>query len=179
MVFKTLPRKELSITALTEIYRTGKKYLAEEEFGWVLDAVETGFIFDHDRRMLDRYTFQAHYIDGVMSASSGCILDVALATPVIMSDMTMPIPAIIDNGMMAMALAFKDVGSLLWTGTPIPKNLTDLVETGVPVAANAKPFKDRDKVFRDLDTIQKAGVSRVGIETDAGQGTKVHDKQIP
>lgn len=139
---------------------------------------ETGFIFDHDRRMLDRYTFQAHYIDGVMSASSGCILDVALATPVIMSDMTMPIPAIIDNGMMAMALAFKDVGSLLWTGTPIPKNLTDLVETGVPVAANAKPFKDRDKVFRDLDTIQKAGVSRVGIETDAGQGTKVHDKQI-
>ena len=79
---------------------------------------------------------------------------------------------------MDVALALKDAGSLLWTGTPIPKNLTDLVETGVSVVANVKPFKDHDKVFRDLDTIQKAGVSWVGIETDAGQGTKVHDKQI-
>ncbi len=165
--------------ALTEIYRTGKKNLAEKEFGWVLDAVETGFIFDHDRRMLDRYTFQAHYIDGVNPKTSCRILDVELATPIIMSAMTMPIPAITDNGMMDVALALKDAGSLLWTGTPIPKNLTDLVETGVSVVANVKPFKDRDKVFRDLDTIQKAGVSWVGIETDAGQGTKVHDKQIP
>ena len=39
---------------LTEIYQKGKKILAEKEFGWVLDAVETGFILEHDRRILER-----------------------------------------------------------------------------------------------------------------------------
>jgi 4-hydroxymandelate oxidase len=163
---------------LTEIYQKGKKILEEKEFGWVLDAVESGFILEHDRRILDRYTFRTRYIDGVESVTTCRILDVELATPVIMSAMTMPIPAITDNGMLDVALALKDAGSLMWTGTPIPKNLKELVVTGVPLAANAKPFRDRDKVFRDLEKIQKAGVTWVGIETDAGQGTKIHDKQV-
>ena len=163
---------------LTEIYQEGKKILRGKEFGWVLDAVETGFILEHDRRILDRYTFRPQYIDGVKPKTTCQILDVELAAPVIMSAMTMPIPAITDNGMMDVAQALKDAGSLVWTGTPIPKNLKDLVATDVPVVANAKPFRDRDKVFRDLDTLQKAGVTWVGIETDAGQGTKIHDKQV-
>ena len=163
---------------LTEIYQKGKKILQKKDFGWVLDAVETGFILGHDRRILDRYTFRTRYIDGVEPVTSCRILDVELATPVIMSAMTMPIPAITDNGMKDVALALKDAGSLMWAGTPIPKNIEELVATGVPLVANAKPFRDRDKVFRDLETIQKAGVTWVGIETDAGQGTKIHDKQV-
>ena len=163
---------------LTEIYRKGKKILAEKEFGWSLDAVETGFIPDHDRRILDRYTFRPRYIDGVEPKTICRILDVELTTPVIMSAMTMPIPAIADDGLMDIAQALKDAGSFMWTGTPIPKNLKELAETGVPIAANAKPFKDRDKMFRDLEGIQKADVTWVGIETDAGQGTKIHDKQV-
>jgi isopentenyl diphosphate isomerase/L-lactate dehydrogenase-like FMN-dependent dehydrogenase len=162
---------------LTEIYQKGKTILEEKEFGWALDAVETGFILEHDRRILDRYTFQPQYIDGVEPKTNCRILDVALKTPVIMSAMTMPIPAIADNGLMDVAQALKDAGSLMWTGTPIPKHLKELVATGVPIAANAKPFKDRDKLFRDLEGIQKAGVTWVGIETDAGQGTKIRDKQ--
>jgi 4-hydroxymandelate oxidase len=165
------------LMGLTEIYQKGKKVLGEKEFGWALDAVETGFIPEHDRRILDRYTFKPHYIDGVEPKTNCRILDVELKTPVIMSAMTMPIPAITDNGLMDVAQALKDAGSLMWTGTPIPKHLKELVATGVPIAANAKPFKDRDKLFRDLEGIQKAGVTWVGIETDAGQGTKIHDKQ--
>jgi isopentenyl diphosphate isomerase/L-lactate dehydrogenase-like FMN-dependent dehydrogenase len=163
---------------LTEIYQEGKKILRGKEFGWVLDAVETGFILEHDRRILDRYTFQPRYIDGVEPKTSCRILDVELTTPVIMSAMTMPIPAITDNGLMDVAQALKDAGSLMWVGTPIPKNLKDLAATGVPLVANAKPFSDREKVFRDLEEIQNAGVTWVGIETDAGQGTKIHDKQV-
>ena len=163
---------------LTEIYQEGKKILRGKEFGWVLDAVETGFIPEHDRRILDRYTFRPQYIDGVEPKTTCRILDVELATPVIMSAMTMPIPAITDNGLMDVAQALKDAGSLMWVGTPIPKNLEAIGATGVPLVANAKPFRDRDKVFRDLEEIQKAGVTWVGIETDAGQGTKIHDKQV-
>jgi isopentenyl diphosphate isomerase/L-lactate dehydrogenase-like FMN-dependent dehydrogenase len=163
---------------LTAIYQEGKKILRGKEFGWVLDAVETGFILEHDRRILDRYTFRPQYIDGVKPKTTCQILDVELAAPVIMSAMTMPIPAITDNGLMDVALALKDAGSLMWVGTPIPKNLKALAATGVPLVANAKPFEDRDKIFRALEEIQNAGVAWVGIETDAGQGTKIHDKQV-
>jgi isopentenyl diphosphate isomerase/L-lactate dehydrogenase-like FMN-dependent dehydrogenase len=163
---------------LTEIYQKGKKILGEKEFGWVLDTVETGFILEHDRRILDQYTFRPQYIDGVEPNTTCRILDVEFTTPVIMSAMTMPIPAIKDNGLMDVAVALKDVGSLMWTGTPIPKNLKELAATGVSIAANVKPFKDRDKIFRGLEEIQKAGVNWLGIETDAGQGTKIHDKQV-
>ncbi|MCK5417645.1 MAG: alpha-hydroxy-acid oxidizing protein, partial [Desulfobacterales bacterium] len=106
------------------------------------------------------------------------VLGVELATPVIMSAMTMPIPAITENGLMDVAEALKKAGSLMWTGTPIPKNLKKLAAVGVPVVANAKPLRDRDQMFQCLEDIQQAGVTWVGIETDAGQGTKVHDKQV-
>ena len=139
---------------LTEIYKKGKKILGKKEFGRALGAVETGFIPDHDRRILDRYTFRPQYIDGVEPKTSCRILDVELTTPVIMSAMTMPIPAITETGLMDVALALKDAGSLMWTGTPIPKNLKELAATGVPIAANVKPFKERDKVFQDLEGIQ-------------------------
>ena len=163
---------------LTDIYRKGEKLLREKEYGWVLDAVETGFILEHDRRILDRYTFRPRYIDGVEPKTACRVLGVELAAPVIMSAMTMPIPAITETGLMDVAEALKEAGSLMWTGTPTPKNLRQLVASGVPVASNVKPFRDRDKVFRGLEDIQKAGVSWVGIETDAGQGTKIHDKQV-
>ncbi len=163
---------------VADIYRKGEKFLREKEYGWVLDAVETGFILEHDRRILDRYTFRPRYIDGVEPRTACRVLGVDLATPVIMSAMTMPIPAITDTGLMDVAEALKEAGSLMWTGTPTPKTLKELVASGVPVAANVKPFRDRDKVFQGLQDIQEAGVTWVGIETDAGQGTKIHDKQV-
>jgi len=163
---------------LTELYRKGERVLREREIGWVLDAVETGFILEHDRRILDRYTFRPRYVDAVEPDTACGVLEVELATPVIMSAMTMPIPAILDNGMLAVAEGLKQAGSLMWTGTPIPKNLRELVATGVPIVANVKPFRDRTKVFQGLEEIQSAGVTWVGIEIDAGQGTKIHDKQV-
>ena len=164
---------------LTEIYRTGEEVLRGKEFGRLLDAVETGFITRHDRKILDRYTFRPRYIDGVHKPDTSCeVLGVKLSTPVIMSAMTMPIPAIMDDGLMQTAEGLKEAGSLLWTGTPLPQDLERLVETGVPVAANAKPFTDRSKMFAALEQIQKAGVRWVGVETDAGQGTKIHDRPV-
>jgi len=163
---------------LTEIYQKGETLIREKEFGWLLDAVETGFIPEHDRRILDRYTFRPRYIDGVEPNTACTVLGVKLATPVIMSAMTMPIPAMTKNGLMDVAAALNAAGSLMWTGTPIPKTLKKLTAVGVPVVANAKPLRDRNQMFQCLEDLQQAGVTWVGIETDAGQGTKVHDRQI-
>jgi isopentenyl diphosphate isomerase/L-lactate dehydrogenase-like FMN-dependent dehydrogenase len=163
---------------LAEIYRQGESALAKRDFGWLLDGVETEFVLSNNRRVLDRYAIKQRCIDGVEPVLSGTVLGAVLKTPIIMSSMTMPIPAIMDNGLMAVAEGLKEAGSLIWTGTPIPKNLGEIVAFGVPVAANVKPFKDRSKVFKDIDHIQSAGVAWVGVEIDSGQGTKIHDKQV-
>jgi len=42
-------------------------------------------------------------------------MGVELSTPVVMSAMTMTIPAIVDNGLMKVAQGLKEAGSLLWT----------------------------------------------------------------
>jgi isopentenyl diphosphate isomerase/L-lactate dehydrogenase-like FMN-dependent dehydrogenase len=163
---------------LTKIYEEGEKALRARDVGMLLDGVETEFVLSHNRMILDRYTFRQRCIDGV-DPEAGCyILGVELATPVVMSAMTMPIPAILEDGLMKVAEGLKSAGSLMWTGTPIPQNLRELRETGVPLAANVKPFKDRKKMFQALEEIQAAGVNWVGVEIDSGQGTKVKDQQM-
>jgi isopentenyl diphosphate isomerase/L-lactate dehydrogenase-like FMN-dependent dehydrogenase len=163
---------------LSEIYRKGEAALKSREIGWSLGGVETGFIFDHDRRILDRYTFLQQCIDAPVTTTRCKVLGVDLDTPVIMSAITMPIPAIVEDGLMEVALGLKDAGSLMWTGTPLPKELRQLVDTGVPIAANVKPFADRNRLFQALEEILAAGVQWVGIEIDAGHGTKIGDRQV-
>jgi len=92
--------------------------------------------------------------------------------------MTMPIPSIVDDGLMEVAAGLKAAGSLMWTGTPIPQDLKAIAGAGVPLAANVKPLKDRLAMFNAIDEIQAAGVNWLGIEIDSGEGTKVHDKQM-
>jgi isopentenyl diphosphate isomerase/L-lactate dehydrogenase-like FMN-dependent dehydrogenase len=161
---------------LTEIYEEGEKRIREKDFGILLDGVETEFVLAHNREVLDRFTFRQKCIDGVTPETGCTILGLRLATPAIMSAMTMPIPAITDEGLMKVARGLKAAGSLMWTGTPIPQNLKELAATGVPLAANVKPYKDRKRMFDALHEIQSCGVRWVGIEIDSGQGTKVRDR---
>ena len=178
MVASTPREKGDQPMELTEIYQEGEKLIRQKDFGVILNGVETGYILKHDRLVLDRYTFKQGCIDARAAETDCQVLGVKLSTPVIMSAMTMPIPAIVENGLMAVAQGIKEAGSLMWTGRPIPQNLGELVKAGVPVAANVKPLQDRKKMFRDLDEIQEAGVQWVGIEIDAGQGTKIGDLMI-
>jgi 4-hydroxymandelate oxidase len=163
---------------LSEIYRIGKENLSQRDIGFTIRGVETEFVLNNNRTILDRYTFRQKCIDAPRPLTDCSVLGVNLATPVIMSAMTMPIPAIIENGMAAVAQGIKEAGSMLWTGTPIPDNLAELVKTGVPVAANVKPHADRRKLFEGLETVQAAGVQWVGLEIDSGQGTKILDQLI-
>lgn len=163
---------------LTEIYQQGEAFFKEKEYGRLLDYVETGFIRDNDRTVIDSYTFRQKSIDAP-DAATGCkLLGVELSTPVIMSSMTMPIPAISDDALMSLARGLKAAGSLMWTGTPIPQNLAEIAATGVPLVANVKPFTDREKVHATLDEVIEQGVTWVGIEIDAGRGTKVGDREM-
>lgn len=163
---------------LTDIYLKGRAFFREKEYGSLLGYVETGFIGENDRDVLDSYTFRQKSIDAVTACTGTSILGVELSTPVIMSSMTMPIPAIAEDALMSLARGLKSAGSLMWTGTPIPRNLDELSATGVPVVANVKPFSDRDKVYEAVDRVIEQGVTWVGLEIDAGQGTKIGDREM-
>ncbi|MBW1950831.1 MAG: alpha-hydroxy-acid oxidizing protein [Deltaproteobacteria bacterium] len=163
---------------LTEIYEKGKEVLKRQDYNFALDAVETEFVMANNRRVLDRYTFLQQCIDGTEPTTHTSVLGVELKTPVIMSAMTMPIPAIAEEGLMKVARGLKEAGSLMWTGTPVPKELKALAETGVPLAATVKPLKNRKRMFETLEEIQEAGVHWAGIEIDVGQGTKIKDRPI-
>jgi len=164
---------------LGEIYKKGKETLLAKDIGVFLGGVETEFVMRHNRRIMDGYTFRQKAIDAAPAPETGLeVLGLTFGTPVIMSAMTMPIPAITENGLMEVAKGLKDAGSLMWTGSPIPGNLKGIKATGVPLAANVKPLKDRKKMYEALDEIQEAGVDWVGIEIDSGQGTKILGRQM-
>ncbi len=163
---------------LSEIYEKGAIELQKHEFGFTLEGVETEFVLANNRRVIDSYTFRQQCIDGVEPATATTVLGLEFKTPVVMSAMTMPISAIAPDGLMQVAEGLKSVGSLMWTGTPVPKNLAALVATGVPVASTVKPYQDRQKMLKTLEQIQAAGVSWIGIEVDVGQGTKIKDQPM-
>ncbi|HDZ89852.1 MAG TPA: hypothetical protein ENH37_04175, partial [Deltaproteobacteria bacterium] len=81
---------------LTEIYQKGEAEIRTRDIGWLLDGVETEFVLSNNRSVLDQYTIRQRCIDGVEAETAGSVLGVDLATPIIMSSMTMPIPAIVD-----------------------------------------------------------------------------------
>ena len=163
---------------LAEIYQKGAAFFESKEFGFLLDYVETGFIKENDRHIIDQFTFRQQCI-GAREAQTSCsVLGVKLASPVIMSSMTMPIPAIADDALFQLARGLKAAGSLMWTGTPIPKDLKEIARTGVPLVANVKPFADRAKMESDIDTIIESGVTWLGIEVDVGVGTKIADREM-
>jgi isopentenyl diphosphate isomerase/L-lactate dehydrogenase-like FMN-dependent dehydrogenase len=163
---------------LSEIYQKGKESLSQRDIGFTIRGVETEFVRTNNRAVLDRYTFRQQCIDAPDVITECSVLGLSLTTPVIMSAMTMPIPAIVDNGLTELAKGIKEAGSLLWTGTPIPGNLAELVKMGVPVAANVKPYEDRAKLYEGIETVQAAGVQWVGIEIDSGRGTKILDQLV-
>ena len=88
---------------LTEIYQQGEEFFRTKEFGRLLDYVETGFIRENDRRVIDRFTFRQKSIDAPDVTTACRVLGVELSTPVIMSSMTMPIPAIAEDALIQLA----------------------------------------------------------------------------
>ncbi len=58
---------------LTEIYEKGEAFFKQKDLGHFLEYVETGYIRDNDRYILDRFTFRQKCIDA-HEASTECRL---------------------------------------------------------------------------------------------------------
>lgn len=163
---------------IEELYEKGKEYFKNQKFGNLLNYVETGYIKSNNRRILDQYFLKQRCVDAQEADTHCSILGIKLSTPIVMSAMTMPISAISDGSMEQVARGLKQIGSLMWTGTPVPDNLSDVADTGVPLAANVKPYRDRGKMYFEIEKVLECKVNWLGLEIDAGQGTKIKDKEM-
>jgi len=163
---------------LSEIYQKGAEIIKSGKMGFLLEGVETGFVLKHNEEIFQRHRFLQRGIDSVEPSTRTRLLDVELEVPIIMSAITAPIPQIQDNGLIKVARALKATGSMMWTGAPMPSNLGELVEIGVPLVQTIKPYADRNKMMEMISEAEDAGVTWIGIEVDAGQGTKILDRPM-
>lgn len=170
--------KEEAQRGLAEIYREGAQILQSKKYGIFLRGVETEFGIKHNEEIFKKYKFLQRTIDAIEANTQVRLLNVDLEVPIVMSSISAPIPQIQANGLLKVASALKQTGSMMWLGTPIPANLKEIAQIGVPVVQTVKPYRDRKKVVKWLSDAEEAGVTWVGIEIDAGQGTKILDQQI-
>lgn len=157
---------------LDEIYRKGTEAMEAKGLSHNLEGVETDFVLRHNEEIFTQYMFSQKAINSIEVTTGTRLLDVELQAPIIMSSMTSPIPQIEDDGLLKVARALKEAGSMMSLGTPIPSNLKEIVEVGVPVIQTVKPFTDRSIVMDWISRAEDAGVTWVGIEVDAGLGTR-------
>jgi len=164
--------------ALSEIYQKGAEILESKKLGINLRGVETEFVMKHNEEIFARYLFLQQAINSVEATTKTKLLNIELQVPIVMSSITAPIPQIQENGLLKVARALKEVGSMMLTGSPMPANLKELVEVGVPLAQTFKPLADRNKLMKMIAEAEAADVVWVGIEIDAGAGTKILDTSM-
>lgn len=141
-------------------------------YGAVIAGVETGFILRHNREVLDRFVFEQAAINAEFSDTKIDMFGKVFDTPVMTAAITSPIPQIAERGLLKVAEGVKNAGSMMWLGSPLPKNLEDIVKIGAPIGQIIKPMKDRKKIFEALDLAERSGVTAVGIDIDSGARTK-------
>lgn len=160
---------------LGEIYERGAEILESKRLGFMLRGVETEYVLRNNEDIFKKYRFHQKAIDAVEASTETTLLDVKLQAPIVMSSITAPIPQIQPDGLVKVARALKEVGSMMSIGTPIPSNLKELVETGVPLIQTLKPLSNRSQLMEMISQAEAAGVTWIGIEIDAGYGTKILD----
>ena len=163
---------------LSEIYQKGADILESKRLGFMLRGVETEYVLRNNEEIFKRYRFRQRAIDSIEANTATRLLNLDLQVPIVMSSITAPIPQIQPEGLLQVARALKETGSMMSIGTPIPTNLKQLVETGVPLMQTVKPHANRNRLMEMIAQAEAAGVTWVGIEIDAGCGTKILDREV-
>lgn len=157
---------------IEELYQKGAQVLKDSGQDFNLEGVETEFILRHNQEVFTKYVFLQRVINSIEVTTKIRLLDVELEVPIIMSSITHPIEQIEEDGLIKVARALRDTGSMMSLGSPIPPNIKELVETGVPLIQTVKPWEDRERVMSWISRAEEAGATWVGIEVDAALGTR-------
>ena len=98
---------------LSEIYQKGARILESKKYGIFLKGVETEFGMKHNEEIFKRYKFLRRTINSVEASTRTRLLNVDLQAPIVMSSISAPIPQIQHDGLMKVARALKETGSMM------------------------------------------------------------------
>ncbi|MDP2919253.1 MAG: alpha-hydroxy-acid oxidizing protein [Dehalococcoidia bacterium] len=157
---------------LAELYRKGARAMSELGLDYDMEGVEREYVLKRNQEIFQKYLLRQKVIGAEIASTRTKLLNVELSAPVMMSPITHPIRLITEDGLIKVARALKSTGSMMSLGGPIPPNLKEIVETGVPVLQTLKPLADRERLMRHIARVEEAGVTWFGIEVDASMGTR-------
>jgi isopentenyl diphosphate isomerase/L-lactate dehydrogenase-like FMN-dependent dehydrogenase len=160
------------IMTLQELYKKGSEVLTGRGLDFNMEGVEREWVLKHNEAIFQKFMFRQRAIGAKIADTKTKILNVDLAAPIMMSPITHPIAQIAEDGLLKVARGLKASGSMMSLGTPVPPNLADIVATGVPVLQTLKPIADRGRLMGMVERVEQAGVTWIGIEVDAGEGTR-------
>jgi len=124
-----------------------------------------------NRRNLDSFTFEMRFLDSVEADTSTTLFGVKLAAPIIAA-------AICESRILKrlgpwdepyleqIATGLAEAGSMMSTGMVTLEELARIVDRGAPVLHIVKPFKDDDRVLKNLDRAAELGCVAVGMDVD-------------
>ncbi len=157
---------------LDEIYRKGRERL--KEIGIYEDVevgVETGYVNRHNEEIFKKFHLVMSGIDAEFADTRTSAFGIPLETPLMMAQITFPIPRITENALVKIARALKETGSMMWLGFPIPDNLEEIASI-VPTGQMIKPYRDRKKIYDAIEFVEKSGAIAYGVDFDSGARTK-------
>ncbi len=157
---------------LDKLYEEGKEKLKEIGIYEDLEVgVETGYVNEHNKEIFRKFHLVMAGIDAEFAETATNAFGISLDTPLMMAQITYPIPRITDDALIKIAEALKETGSMMWLGFPIPDNLEEIARI-VPVGQMIKPYKDRKKIFEAIEYVEKSGAVAYGVDFDSGARTK-------
>lgn len=157
---------------LDKLYEEGKEKLKEIGIYEDLEVgVETGYVNEHNREIFKKFHLVMAGIDAEFAETATTAFGISLDTPLMMAQITYPIPRIADDALIKIAEALKETGSMMWLGFPVPDNLEEIARI-VPVGQMIKPYKDRKKIFEAIEYVEKSGAVAYGVDFDSGARTK-------
>jgi isopentenyl diphosphate isomerase/L-lactate dehydrogenase-like FMN-dependent dehydrogenase len=124
-----------------------------------------------NRRNLDSFSFEMRFLDSVAADTSTSLFGIPLRAPIVGA-------AICESRILKrlgpwdvpyleqIAAGLAEAGSMMSTGMITFDELGRIVEQGAPVMHIVKPFKDDDRVLKNLDRAAELGCVAVGMDID-------------
>ena len=162
---------------LDQIRALAEQRVNPEVWEWVNGGTETESTLQRNRLALERIMLRLKVIHGLETVNTRVnILGQTVGTPIIVAPFAR-MNRVHPEAEMAIARGAEKAGAMMFLGPVSSYSIKEIVEaTGIRVAWNGDPLKDRKKLLTLIRQAEKAGSCAVGLCVDDFQGIKIRDR---
>ncbi len=145
---------------------------------WSAYGTETGYTRVTNYEFFKTIGLKLRTIDARPADTATELFGQRLATPIIAGAMSNPGVKELTAPLVCWAAGMKEAASLMGVGIAGADAFAEVMKVGVPTYRIVKPFRDRRKMFAELQEAEKLGAVAVGTDIDFGLGNKAGHKQF-